>query len=208
MLTRADRIAAKPKVNDWIEHTAVYSQIYSWLPAHFIANSHRAILQFSIRTETGLVRPPVAQDFRYAWLDGGPENLSGFRWCNHMYTAAIGDTPRICFPDVSRYGSMCVSATDHIRHPIIAGLFSALARITRHRRLVFDPGLATAAASRIPSGLLRKSFAWSPDHLRVLLSVGQGKRRRSTNCPGVLRSSCPYVLSGSPQPRRPLASDR
>ena len=163
------RIAANPRVYDWIQYAVGCDQVFSRIQTHFIASPGRSILE--VGAGTGLLRSYVPKDSRYLWLDSDPEKLAGFRHRNHTDPAVLGDATQICFADRSVDDSMCVSVTHHIPDDIVARLFSELARVTRHRLIFLDPVLATPLASRVLWSLDRGSFPRSPARLRELLSV-------------------------------------
>ncbi len=163
------RIAANPRVYDWIQHAVGCEEVFERLQRHFRGTPGRSVLE--VGAGTGLLSSCLPAQSRYIWLDSDPQKLKGFLRKNHAGQAIIGDATRIGLGDSVVDDVLCASVTHHIPDDVVARMFSEIARVARERLIFLDPVLSSSHTSRLLWALDRGSFPRRPQQLRELIAV-------------------------------------
>ncbi len=163
------KVAANPRVYDWIQQAVGCERVFSRVQRHFELSPGRSVLE--VGAGTGLLRSYLPVQSKYIWLDSDPQKLQGFRQKYGSAAAILGDATQIGLGSGVVDDVLCASVTHHIPDETVASLFAEAARVARERLIFLDPVLSPSCRSRLLWSLDRGSFPRRPERLRELIAV-------------------------------------
>jgi SAM-dependent methyltransferase len=87
---------------------------------------------------TGNLASYLSDDTTYIWLDNDAAKLARLRAKRPGTNAVLGEATRLPFGDKTIDDAVCVSVTHHLPDDALRLLVDEMARVTRHRIVVFD----------------------------------------------------------------------
>ena len=147
------RVAAHPRVYEWIQRTAGYAEIAGRIARCLPAAPSATVLD--VGAGTSALRRVVHGRCRYIWLDIDPVKLRGFLAKGGHPLTMLADASRLPVGDRGVDYVVCVDMSHHLQDDQLAGLMGELARVVRKQVIFVD------AVKRQDSVLSR--FLWRLD---------------------------------------------